>query len=73
MDKKIRGVPNNITRGFWFGKGGVKEMANFGVLFLTAGVVLELLGIYLIYRGKSTSLEPIILGLLFFLVGFLAY
>jgi hypothetical protein len=53
-------------------RGGRHNMQNLGGIFLTAGVVLELVGIYLVYRGKSSSLEPIILGLLCFLVGFLA-
>jgi len=47
-------------------------MATLSTFFLTAGVVLELVGLYLVYRGKSISLEPIILGLFFFLVGILA-
>jgi hypothetical protein len=47
-------------------------MASLGVFFLMAGVVLELIGIFLASRGKGTSLELMILGLLSILVGFLA-
>ncbi|MBA4543024.1 MULTISPECIES: hypothetical protein [Thermoactinomyces] len=47
-------------------------MAMLAFLFFTAGVVLELLGFILILKGKATSLEPIILGLVCFLIGFLA-
>jgi hypothetical protein len=47
-------------------------MAAVGHLFLAAGVILELLGLWLVYRGKSSSLESIILGLLCLLIGILA-
>jgi hypothetical protein len=47
-------------------------MPMLGYLFFTAGVVLELLGFILVLKGKATSLEPIILGLVCLLIGFLA-
>ncbi|MBA4496223.1 hypothetical protein ACFO25_17005 [Paenactinomyces guangxiensis] len=53
-------------------KGEDVTMIGLGNIFLGIGVVLELIGIYLVFRGKSTSLEPIILGLVCFLAGFLA-
>ncbi|WP_164491828.1 hypothetical protein [Staphylospora marina] len=46
-------------------------MATVGHVLLAAGVILELLGLWLIYRGKNTSLEALILGLLCLLSGIL--
>lgn len=47
-------------------------MVYVGMLFLTAGLLLELLGIYLVYCGKSSSLAPIIAGLVCLLTGIIA-
>lgn len=47
-------------------------MVYVGIFFLTAGLILELLGFVLVYRGKSSSLEPIIAGLVCLLVGIVA-
>jgi hypothetical protein len=47
-------------------------MENWDTFFFIAGFFLEILGIWLFLRKKDGFFEPIILGLLCFLVGFLA-
>ncbi|GAA5346339.1 hypothetical protein CLV97_10667 [Planifilum fimeticola] len=47
-------------------------MENWSTFFFLAGFLLELLGVWLFLRKKEGFFEPIILGFLCFLVGFLA-
>ncbi|RMB01228.1 hypothetical protein ATH33_1738 [Thermoactinomyces vulgaris] len=47
-------------------------MGYLGLSFLATGIVLELIGIFLVYRGKNQSLEPIMMGLVFLLVGMIS-
>lgn len=47
-------------------------MEEFALLFIVAGILMEVLGILYAFRGKSLGLELIVLGILSLLVGFLA-
>lgn len=46
-------------------------MNMLSLAFFISGVVLEIIGIYLVYRGKNSSLKPIMLGLFWILLGFI--
>ena len=56
----------------WTASGGEWIMENWSTFFFLAGLFLECLGIWLFLRKKDAFFEPIILGFLCFLVGFLA-
>lgn len=55
----------DVSEGEW-------SMENWSTFFFLAGFMLETLGIWMFMRKKEGFFEPMILGFLCFLVGFLA-